>query len=57
MLENNFKSEENALEYEKLYNKTMELWPEGYKGYYVDTSYGKTWLHEMSNTWRKTFGS
>jgi len=45
----NFKSKEIAVEYERLYNKTMELWPDGYKGYYIDTSYGKTWIHEIGD--------
>lgn len=50
MSQNNFKSTEKAIEYEELYNKTMELWPSEYKGYFVDTSYGRTWLHEMGNS-------
>ena len=49
MTQINFKSIEKAIEYENLYNKTMELWPVGYKGYYVNTSYGKTWLHETGD--------
>lgn len=50
MSQTNFKTTEKALEYESLYNKVMELWPVGYKGYYLDTSYGKTWIHEIGDS-------
>jgi pimeloyl-ACP methyl ester carboxylesterase len=49
MLHSNFKTAEKALEYEALYSKVMELWNVDYKGYYIDTSYGKTWIHEAGN--------
>lgn len=49
LLRNYYKSIEKAIEYENLYNKTMELWPAGYKGYYLGTSYGKTWIHEIGD--------
>lgn len=45
-----FRSAEKATEYDNLYRKTMELWPVGYRGYYLDTTYGKTWIHEMGDS-------
>ena len=45
----NFKTAEIAQKYEQLYNVTMQLWPTGYIGYYINTNYGKTWIHECGS--------
>lgn len=45
----NLKTEEIAENYEQLYNITMQLWPECYKGYYIETQFGKTWINEIGD--------
>lgn len=50
----NFKTEQQAQKYEQLYNVTMRLWPSGYAGYHISTSYGETWIHEYGSKGKPT---